>query len=488
METKTKNPDHFDYFRLSNLKKYNPVWKLLNADNAPLIISFLHRSFIEPNKRSLSRSVLAASLEDYLYYIRKHEGDNFFPKTPESYLDDWADDTRGWIRKFYPSDSDEVHYDLMPSVEKAVVWLKTLGERTFVGTESRLRSVFDILKEIAQGTEKNSETKLKELLKRKKDIEKEIELVKSGRLDLLDDTSIRERFHLFETSSRELLSDFREVEYNLRILDRSVREEIAGWEGSKGELLEKFFREKDIISSSDQGKSFNAFWDLLMSPEKQDELTDLLEKVFEIDAVKKMEPRKRLKRIHYDWLDAGEHTQKIVAKLSSQLRRYVEDHTYMENKRIIQILKNIESKAVELKDQVFHKNFMSLELPVTDISMPMEKPMYKIKSETRIKNQPEPSEESAVPSEILYSMVSVDKTRLKNIIREMLKYRDQVSLKEILSENPLKEGLAELVAYFSIASDDKKAFFDESIHNEISWTDKNGKSKKAKFPSIIFSR
>ncbi|MGM0419011.1 MAG: DUF3375 domain-containing protein [Thermodesulfobacteriota bacterium] len=487
MVIKKEKSEEFDYFRLSDLKKYNPVWRLLQADNSPLIISFFYRVFIEPNKRTLSRSVLAASLEDYLYYIRMHEEDSY-PKNPEAYLDDWADDSRGWLRKFYPADSDEVHYDLMPSVEKVVVWLKSLGERSFVGTESRLRSIFEILREIAAGTEKDYETKLEELQKRKKDIENQIELVKSGDFDLLDNTSVRERFQLFETSSRELLSDFREVEYNLRALDRNVREKIAGWEGGKGELLEEFFQEKDIISDSDQGRSFNAFWDLLMSPEKQDELSDLLEKVFEIDAVKKMEPEKRLKRIHYDWLDAGEYTQKIVAKLSSQLRRYLDDHAYMENRRIIQILKNIENKAINLKEKIPDKNFITMELSFPEIFLPMERPMYKVKYDSIIKEQPEAADESLIPSDLLYSMVSVDKTRLKKIISEKLRYKEQVSLNEILNENPLKEGLAELVAYLSIASDDKKAFFDESKHNEVFWSDKNNKLKKTNIPSVIFSR
>jgi hypothetical protein len=42
------------------------------------------------------------------------------------------------LRKFYPSGSDEPHFDLTPSTEKAITWLASLIERAFVGTESRL--------------------------------------------------------------------------------------------------------------------------------------------------------------------------------------------------------------------------------------------------------------------------------------------------------------------------------------------------------------
>ncbi|RPH74333.1 MAG: DUF3375 family protein, partial [Candidatus Rokuibacteriota bacterium] len=62
---------------------------------------------------------------------------------------------------------------------------------------------------------------------------------RSGDLALLDDTALRDRFQQVSALARELLSDFREVEHNFRQLDRNVREEIATWEGRKGELLER---------------------------------------------------------------------------------------------------------------------------------------------------------------------------------------------------------------------------------------------------------
>lgn len=62
-----------------------------------------------------------------------------FPKTAAQYLDDWAADERGWLRKFYPPGSDEAHFDLTPATEKAIEWLASLTERGFVGTGGCLR-------------------------------------------------------------------------------------------------------------------------------------------------------------------------------------------------------------------------------------------------------------------------------------------------------------------------------------------------------------
>jgi hypothetical protein len=78
-----------------------------------------------------------------------------------------------------------------------------------------------------------------------------------------------------------MLSDFREVEQNFRLLDRSVRERIALWEGGKAALFDELMGRRDAIDDSDQGRSFRAFWDFLMSDSRQQELTALLETILE---------------------------------------------------------------------------------------------------------------------------------------------------------------------------------------------------------------
>ena len=88
---------------------------------------------------------------------------------------------------------------------------------------------------------------------------------------------MRDRYQQFTTTARELLSDFREVEENFRRLDRAARERIATWDGAKGELLNELVGSRSEITNSDQGHSFQAFYDFLLSASRQQELTDLLE-------------------------------------------------------------------------------------------------------------------------------------------------------------------------------------------------------------------
>ena len=212
-----------DYDYLNSLRKYHPAWRLLLADHAPLIIAFVHRSFIEPNVRSLPEQELAARLEDYLFHLRQGLGEGHFPKPAREYLNDWASDERGWLRRYFPADSDEPHYDLIPAVEQAIQWLAGLEQRTFVGAESRLKLVFDLLRDISQNSETDPETRIAELSRRRAAIDAEIEEIRAGHMAFMDPTRLRERFLQATDTARALLADFRQVEQNFRDLDRQVR-------------------------------------------------------------------------------------------------------------------------------------------------------------------------------------------------------------------------------------------------------------------------
>ena len=141
------------------------------------------------------------------------------------------------------------------------------------------------------------------------------------------------------------------MEQNFRELDRAVRERIATWEGGKGALLEEIFGDRDAIAESDQGKSFRAFWDFLMSQSRQSELSTLLRKAFELEGVRELAPDRRLLRIHYDWMEAGEVAQRTVGRLSEQLRRYLDDRTWLENRRIMQLIRELEQQALAVREE-----------------------------------------------------------------------------------------------------------------------------------------
>jgi hypothetical protein len=477
-----------DFQTLENLRRNHPAWRLLMADSAPLVASFLQRCFIEPNLRTISQQELAAKLDDTLFHLREQLGDNAFPRRATEYLDDWAAEGRGWLRKYYPTGSDEPHFDLTPATEKALDWLASLGQRQFVGTESRLLTVFDLLRQITEGTQIDPAARLAELEKRQAQLVAEMQRIRDGHVDLMDPAQVRDRFVQMAATARALLADFRELEQSFRDLDRVVREKIATWDGSKGALLEEIFGERDAISDSDQGRSFRAFWDFLMSPARQEELSALLESVMALEAVTRLDPDPRLLRIHYDWLEAGEVAQRTVARLSEQLRRYLDDKVWLENRVIMQVVRSIEQRALVVRDQQPEGAFMELDEPGPAVDLPMDRPLYSPPWKPTIANQILLDGSGEIPTDVLYEQIYVDKAALAANIRRALQTRPQISLAEIVESHPLQRGLAELVAYLSLAAEDRHALIEDTQKQTVHWTDDAGHERQATLPLVIYSR
>jgi len=481
-----------DYNTLETLRAHHPAWRLLRAEHATLVASFLHRVFVEPNVRVMRESDLVEALEDELFKLRQQLGDHVFPKSGLSYLNDWASSEKAWIRKFYQLGSDEPYFDLTPSTEKAILWLATLADRSFVGTESRLLTLFDLLKQMTEGSETDPEKRLDELLRQRAQLDEEIARTRAGDFALIDGTALKDRFQQFVQLSRELLTDFREVEQNFRVLDRNVRERIALWEGSKGMLLEQIIGEQDAIGNSDQGKSFRAFWDFLMSSTRQEELSSRLNKVLALAPIASLKPDARTRRVHYDWLEAGEHTQRTVAQLSQQLRRFLDDQAWLENRRIMDILRGIEAKALAVRDHAPGDGFHEIAVSSVDIDLPMERPLYKPTLKPTLSDFVSDVSDLDIDATALYDQVVVDRARLHANIRLALSAGGQITLSDLLKRYPLQYGLAELLVYLQIASDSASATLDESMFDEVEWEiTSEGHAemqRRVRLPRVIFAR
>lgn len=476
-----------DYAYLETLRRQHPAWRLLLADHAPLIISFLHERFIAPNIRSLPEQDIATQLDDTLYRLRGTLGESAFPKSALDYLSDWAGDERGWLRKYYPANSDEPHYDLTPATERAIQWLAGLEEQAFVGAESRLKLVFDLLDQLVQGAESDPAARIRDLERRRVAIDQEIDEIRAGRMATMDDTQIRERFLQMAATARGLLSDFRQVEQNFRALDREVRERITTWEGSKADVLEDVLGERDAITDSDQGRSFRAFWDFLMSPAQQEAFADQLDQALALEPVNALEPDERLRRIHYDWLAAGEATQRTVARLSEQLRRYLDDKAWLEDKRIMTVIREVEQHALAVRHQPPALS-LSIDEPAPRVELAMERRLFTPPVRPVVESDTLAVGEETVATDALFEQAYVDRQRLQANIRHALQTRDQISLAALLDTYPLEQGLAELITYVSLATDDADAAIDSDREQAVTWTDANGVPRRARLPLILFTR
>lgn len=470
------------YDSLQNLRSYHPAWRLLAATSAPLIISFLHTAFVAGNCRELPEYSLVSKLIRHLENIEEQA-------EAKELLTQWADDKRGYLRKFYPADSDEVHYDLTSAAQKAIEWVESLNVRSFIGTESRLLLVFQLFHEIARQSDEDPERRIQELERRKAELDDELTLAMQGHIKVLEPVQIKERYLQAMNLAREILADFRAVEQNFRDLRRAMQEKISGWEKGKGALIGDFFHDQDGIQQSDQGRSFQAFFDFLMSKAAQDDFEQTIRDVGALDAVKELPGSLNAYRIIRDWVDGSKHVQDTLAAVSEQLRRYVDEHFLEEERRINQIMKSILGSAIALRNAPPAGVFSQIDALNPKLALPFDRPLFAPAAPIKMGGQDLAyGSDSEGDDHILYVHVSVDKTLLLRQIESMLQENDEVSLAQVIHSYPIKLGLAELIGYLSLVQDNPDAVMLPQINEPILWRDADGNTHKADFCRIVYRR
>ena len=476
-----------NYDDIEHLRAHHPAWSLLRGQNVALVMSFLGRVFVDRNVADVPAGQLVEELDDELFGLNQRLGEERFPRTAAEYLDEWASPDRGWLRKFYPPGSDEARYDISPAVEKSLMWVADLRSREFIGTESRLNTIFDLLRQMVFGAEEDPERRLAELRRRRAEIDEEIARAERGDIVRLDAVSQRDRFQQFSRTARELLADFRQVEENFRRLDRSLRQQIAGWTGSKGALLDDALGSRSSIAESDQGRSFQAFYDFLLSQQRQRELTDLLDRLSQIEEIGEVEDR--LSHVHFDWIDACERTQATVRLLSEQLRRFLDDQVWLENRRVFDLLRSIEAKAVAVRHLQDSALTMELDDTGTSVGLPMERPMHRRPVEMALESTDVTAGSEEFDSAALLSQVYIDRARLTGTVWEALGPLEQVGLRAVVADTPLQQGLAELIGYLSLAEPGLAVVFDEEQREQLCWSTQDEEVERAAdLPRVTFTR
>lgn len=478
-----------DHYKIKNLKDNNPSFRLLNANNSPLIISFLYQQFKENNVLEIPKDDLESNLSNYIYFLNQQEDIDLYHRTPAEYINEWTNS--GILGSHYSSD-DKIILELTHYTEKVLDWVKSLIKtRNFVGTESRLLKIISTLKELAYESTEDSTERLIELKKQKQEIELEIEKVEAGIANTLTGTQIRERYFDTCQTVNSMLTDFKEIEYNFRSLDMETRKKLIQKDVQKGEILDDVFSTEDNIRNSDQGQSLETFWTLLQSQEQLDELDKLIEMTLEIQQIKEIKQQDyTLEDMVIKLSRAGAKVQKVNHSLAEQLSRFLDERTYLENKRIMDIINEIKSIAFEIKDTPPpNANFLEV-TGKAEIEMVMDRPLWSSKTTTKLQKEEiiigSPDD---IDSSELYIQFNIDKKEIEKRIQEFLGSTSQIPLKTIIETYPIKRGIEELLAYIEIASNNEKAVINEDLSDIMIISNiLSQKQYRIQIPQIIFCR
>jgi len=436
-----------------------PAIQMLRLRNTHWILPFLYSIFKEDNKFSIPEAKLIQLLAEELG--SQEDGMEDFEEATIGFGEDEESRSRkyilNWVQKRIlqdlPDTEGNTQYQLSAHTEKVFQWMQTLQLRQHVGTESRFKMVFNSLRDIVENTEDDRSKRLEILKNKKADIEKEIRALEHGVVpDRYNNAQVQERLELFTRLCYELISDFREVEDNFKGIHRSIVEQHTKAEQNKGAIIGFAFGAYDTLRNSNQGKSFYAFWDFLISREGNEEWKELTVQLTQLLKDRGIENDEYfLQNAKSLLLEQGRTVYNANDKMAEKLSRIISEKEIARHRRLRKQINGIKELVFNFIDKDEVDVGITLE-DSAEIKMVMERKL----SLDQKKGVVEVKQPQAVTEKIedvvrfgrLLNISYVNKKQLWQKVEDVLQQRDTATLKEILESKPLEHGLAEIVGYY----------------------------------------
>lgn len=467
-----------------------PAVRLIRAHNAPLVLGFMHHAFKTAERVALPEGQIRAALEAYLDERREAEP-LAYPKTGAEYLADWCSDNLGFLRRYYGSSSDEPLYELTTGSEKALLWLESLRQTRFVGTESRLESVFAGLDEILKFSDGDPAHRIEQLLAEVAVIHAQIDRIRAtGHAESFTPVQINERYDRVLATARELLADFRQVEDNFKRIAREIAEQHARPGVTKGAIVGHLLDSHDALRKSEQGQSFFAFWELLLSPDKQ---LRFQEQVEQVAALGKLDSGHRenvlLRHFISHLLREGEGVVESHQRLSTNLRRVLDTTHLAERRRIGELLQEIRQAALTVRSAPpSETDFFEVNV-FPDVFGSLSRPLWQA-PESVASRGPIEEETGRLSLDELRRLHALPEIRLRQLrenVETCLMEMETVTLSQVIKRFPPREGVMEIVGYLIVASDELRHYIADDLDEIVEW---NGPEnlQRWRVPRLLFSR
>ena len=470
----------------------SPSVKLLKMRSAECFLAFVTSVFDE--QMAIGEEKLQMLLENWL--DNQHEdiidedinietlGESNEAKA-KRLIKEWTD--KGLFAN-YQNEDGEIIYELSSHTSKVIDWVTSLKKEEYIGTESKFKTLFSQLKDLVEFSNEDREKRLELLRQKKEDIERQIESLEMGEeIEVYEDYQIEPRYNSLNKLAKELLSDFKEVDDNFKKIIKQIYKRQTENEGKK-DILNYIFDAYAELKDSQQGKSFYAFWEFLLSSELQkewDELTDLLYKTLDkrnIDSKDKF-----LKEMKKHLFDAGEKVSKTNDRMSEKLSLIIRNNGNSDTQATKQVINDIKKMLLNTA-QNKERNNTSLNYEVIELKLPTERQLNLTpKQEVEYNNIPTEADLDINELERidkLYNYHQIDRRILRKRIDIILRENTQTTLAEVIEQNNgIEKGLSELFGYIAILKEYKTIVSDNRTQEIIF-----SKNKTITIPEIIITQ
>jgi hypothetical protein len=468
---------------MRRLQETDSGLQLMRRDNLPFVAAALSEH-LSGQQRVRTVAELLTLLEEDLFALRDRGFD--LPRSAQEYLADWIA-ARLVIRR--PGAGREETVEMSPSALSAIRFLSDIEVPRSSVTSSRLTNVADLISGLARDTDPDPTSYLEALHKEKAAIEQAIADVDTGRYQPISAIEARERLAEIIHLANEVPEDFVRVSDDLERLNKELREQIINQAGTRGSILDQVFAGVENIDNSEAGRSFNAFYSLVLDPERANAIDDTVDAVLSREFAAQLTDREivMLRR----WLSAlqaeSSQVRSVITSLARSLRRFVESHAYREHRRLAEAIAEAKRTVLEASRSIKPNNETGYELPASSIpisSISSWRPLNP--ADTQVRRQVRMYDEQPLDLEQLRRLIrlsEIDFAELRLSVAETLNTLGSASIGDVLMHYPATQGLASIIGLLVLAD---TVGIRSSDNETVTWRNVDGQERSVSIRRHIF--
>ena len=438
---------------LKQLVETDATWRLLRADNAPVIAALLSEH-LGGESRRLPAAEFYELVDHDLELLRAHGFE--LPQRAQSYCAEWR--KAGFITRRATEETRGETFELAPGALGAIRFLEQRAAPRASVTESRLASIAAQLGQLAVETDPDATRRLEQLHAQRDRIDAQIERIRAGDLDTLEPARAVERMRDILAQAEEIPSEFARVRERFESLNRDLRARIVESSASQRTVLDEVFRGVDLIAESEEGRSFAGFSALVLDPAVGSAFDDDMARVLGRDFAGELTtPQRRfLRRFIGTLKENGSEIHDVITAFARGLRRYVQSQDYQRDRVLRGMLRETLASGVAAAEQTKPYRVTGVTLDLSGM------PLGSVGG-IRLHDPSELDATAPITEHVedvadlealraLARETEIDFTELTGHINQVLAELERCTVGDVLDRFPASQGVASVVGLLALAA------------------------------------
>lgn len=309
----------------------NATLKLLNAYSRDWVLP-LFAEHLEYVDGSVSAEWFHERVAEALDQIPDWHGD----RSPAEHCRKWVESR--WLET--EIQSGRLRYRLSPHALRALRIVREIVEGESSVSGARLGSIAHAVRLLADMTSPDREVQVRRIDKQIEELQRRREEIATGRARLATMEEMWQQLREILAMTRSLPADFQQLHTLIEDRHQSVVRHAMGDGPTKGELVEEYLHEHDLLAKTSEGTAYLGFSQMLMSTRQAREMRDDVDQILAQDFAREhmtQTQREQLETMFATLLAAELRVQKSYVQWTASLRRFLTRSAHGRHRRLLSL-------------------------------------------------------------------------------------------------------------------------------------------------------